>query len=108
MLCNVMQTNHIFRLCFLCSPLFFQVGFKHHKDYVSYTWAKQEESDYLRQEHNVRQETGNTYQREADLCKRRNEETAVTDPVFYIPTSTGYLFRGGVTKGGWGLHFGLL
>ncbi|KAM9446169.1 inositol polyphosphate 5-phosphatase K isoform 2-T2 [Clarias gariepinus] len=31
----------------------YKVGFKHHKDYVAYTWAKQEESDYLRQEHNV-------------------------------------------------------
>ncbi|XP_053466504.1 inositol polyphosphate 5-phosphatase K isoform X3 [Ictalurus furcatus] len=31
----------------------YKVGFKHHKDYVSYTWAKQEESDYLRQEHHV-------------------------------------------------------
>ncbi|XP_026872703.2 inositol polyphosphate 5-phosphatase K isoform X1 [Electrophorus electricus] len=29
----------------------YKVGFKHHKDYVGYTWAKQEESDYLRQEH---------------------------------------------------------
>ncbi|KAL7836422.1 hypothetical protein AOLI_G00277060 [Acnodon oligacanthus] len=31
----------------------YKVGFKHHKDYVGYTWAKQEESDYLRQEHQV-------------------------------------------------------
>ncbi|XP_076843244.1 inositol polyphosphate 5-phosphatase K isoform X2 [Brachyhypopomus gauderio] len=31
----------------------YKVGFKHHKDYVGYTWAKQEESDYLRQEHEV-------------------------------------------------------
>ncbi|XP_067293719.1 inositol polyphosphate 5-phosphatase K [Pseudorasbora parva] len=31
----------------------YKVGFKHHKDYVSYTWAKQEESDFLRQEHQV-------------------------------------------------------
>ncbi|XP_062874404.1 phosphatidylinositol 4,5-bisphosphate 5-phosphatase A [Trichomycterus rosablanca] len=31
----------------------YRVGFKHHKDYVGYTWAKQEESDYLRQEHHV-------------------------------------------------------
>ncbi|XP_030650238.1 inositol polyphosphate 5-phosphatase K [Chanos chanos] len=31
----------------------YKVGFKHHKDYVGYAWAKQEESDYLRQEHNV-------------------------------------------------------
>lgn len=30
-----------------------QVGFKHHKDYVGYVWAKQEESDFLRQEHQV-------------------------------------------------------
>uniref|UniRef100_A0A8C1KVH6 Phosphatidylinositol 4,5-bisphosphate 5-phosphatase A n=2 Tax=Cyprinus carpio TaxID=7962 RepID=A0A8C1KVH6_CYPCA len=29
----------------------YKVGFKHHKDYVSYVWAKQEESDFLRQEH---------------------------------------------------------
>ncbi|XP_072520851.1 inositol polyphosphate 5-phosphatase K [Salminus brasiliensis] len=31
----------------------YKVGFKHHKDYVGYTWSKQEESDYLRQEHQV-------------------------------------------------------
>ncbi|XP_002662241.3 inositol polyphosphate 5-phosphatase K [Danio rerio] len=31
----------------------YKVGFKHHKDYVAYTWAKQEESDFLRQEHQV-------------------------------------------------------
>ncbi|XP_048100165.1 LOW QUALITY PROTEIN: phosphatidylinositol 4,5-bisphosphate 5-phosphatase A [Alosa alosa] len=31
----------------------YKVGFKHHKDYVGYTWAKQEESDYLRKEHEV-------------------------------------------------------
>ncbi|KAL2092122.1 hypothetical protein ACEWY4_011920 [Coilia grayii] len=31
----------------------YKVGFKHHKDYVGYTWAKQEESDYLRKEHQV-------------------------------------------------------
>ncbi|XP_051981507.1 inositol polyphosphate 5-phosphatase K [Xyrauchen texanus] len=31
----------------------YKVGFKHHKDYVAYTWAKQEESDFLRQEHEV-------------------------------------------------------
>ncbi|KAI5625306.1 phosphatidylinositol 4,5-bisphosphate 5-phosphatase A, partial [Silurus asotus] len=31
----------------------YKVGFKHHKDYVGYAWAKQEESDYLRQEHHV-------------------------------------------------------
>ncbi|XP_051750981.1 LOW QUALITY PROTEIN: inositol polyphosphate 5-phosphatase K [Ctenopharyngodon idella] len=31
----------------------YKVGFKHHKDYVGYTWAKQEESDFLRQEHEV-------------------------------------------------------
>lgn len=31
----------------------YKVGFKHHKDYVGYVWAKQEEADYLRQEHQV-------------------------------------------------------
>ncbi|XP_016360925.1 inositol polyphosphate 5-phosphatase K [Sinocyclocheilus anshuiensis] len=31
----------------------YKVGFKHHKDYASYVWAKQEESDFLRQEHQV-------------------------------------------------------
>ncbi|XP_039875133.1 inositol polyphosphate 5-phosphatase K [Simochromis diagramma] len=31
----------------------FKVGFKHYKDYVGYVWAKQEESDFLRQEHQV-------------------------------------------------------
>ncbi|XP_058633590.1 inositol polyphosphate 5-phosphatase K [Onychostoma macrolepis] len=31
----------------------YKVGFKHHKDYVSYVWSKQEESDFLRQEHQV-------------------------------------------------------
>lgn len=31
----------------------YKVGFKHHKDYVGYTWAKQEESDYLRKEQTV-------------------------------------------------------
>lgn len=31
----------------------YKVGFKHHKDYVTYVWAKQEESDFLRQEHQV-------------------------------------------------------
>lgn len=30
-----------------------QVGFKHHKDYVGYVWAKQEEADFHRQEHQV-------------------------------------------------------
>lgn len=44
-----------------------QVGFKHHKDYVGYTWAKQEESDYLRQEHHVRHETLNTCRCEVEL-----------------------------------------
>lgn len=29
----------------------YKVGFKHHKDYVGYVWAKQEEADFLRQEH---------------------------------------------------------
>uniref|UniRef100_A0A3Q3FF00 Phosphatidylinositol 4,5-bisphosphate 5-phosphatase A n=1 Tax=Labrus bergylta TaxID=56723 RepID=A0A3Q3FF00_9LABR len=28
----------------------YKVGFKHHKDYVGYVWAKQEENDFLRQE----------------------------------------------------------
>ncbi|XP_068165997.1 phosphatidylinositol 4,5-bisphosphate 5-phosphatase A [Antennarius striatus] len=31
----------------------YKVGFKHHKDYVGYVWAKQEESDFQRQEHQV-------------------------------------------------------
>ncbi|CAG5923352.1 unnamed protein product [Menidia menidia] len=31
----------------------FKVGFKHHKDYVGYVWAKQEEADFQRQEHEV-------------------------------------------------------
>ncbi|XP_006789739.1 inositol polyphosphate 5-phosphatase K [Neolamprologus brichardi] len=31
----------------------FKVGFKHYKDYVGYVWAKQEESDFLRQEQQV-------------------------------------------------------
>lgn len=31
----------------------FKVGFKHYKDYVGYVWAKQEDSDFLRQEHQV-------------------------------------------------------
>ncbi|MEQ2315960.1 hypothetical protein AMECASPLE_027764 [Ameca splendens] len=31
----------------------YKVGFKHHKDYVGYVWAKQEESDFHRQEHEV-------------------------------------------------------
>lgn len=31
----------------------YKVGFKHYKDYVGYVWAKQEESDFLRQEHQV-------------------------------------------------------
>lgn len=30
-----------------------QVGFKHHKDYVGYVWAKQEEADFHRQEYQV-------------------------------------------------------
>ncbi|XP_061135326.1 inositol polyphosphate 5-phosphatase K isoform X3 [Syngnathus typhle] len=32
----------------------YKVGFKHHKDYVGYVWAKQEEADFHRQEHQVR------------------------------------------------------
>ncbi|CDR18849.1 unnamed protein product, partial [Oncorhynchus mykiss] len=32
----------------------YKVGFKHHKDYVGYVWAKQEEADYHRVEHEVR------------------------------------------------------
>ncbi|XP_013872784.1 phosphatidylinositol 4,5-bisphosphate 5-phosphatase A isoform X2 [Austrofundulus limnaeus] len=31
----------------------YKVGFKHHKDYVGYVWAKQEENDFYRQEHQV-------------------------------------------------------
>ncbi|XP_004072635.1 phosphatidylinositol 4,5-bisphosphate 5-phosphatase A [Oryzias latipes] len=31
----------------------YKVGFKHPKDYVGYVWAKQEEADFLRQEHEV-------------------------------------------------------
>ncbi|XP_056154975.1 phosphatidylinositol 4,5-bisphosphate 5-phosphatase A [Lampris incognitus] len=31
----------------------YKVGFRHHKDYVGYMWAKQEESDFHRQEHQV-------------------------------------------------------
>ncbi|KAF7669618.1 hypothetical protein LDENG_00166730 [Lucifuga dentata] len=31
----------------------YKVGFKHHKDYVGYVWAKQEEADFLQQEHQV-------------------------------------------------------
>eukprot|EP00066_Takifugu_rubripes_P008666 XP_003975008.1 PREDICTED: phosphatidylinositol 4,5-bisphosphate 5-phosphatase A-like [Takifugu rubripes] len=31
----------------------YKVGFKHHKDYVGYVWAKQEEADFHRQEHQV-------------------------------------------------------
>ncbi|KAL0979372.1 hypothetical protein UPYG_G00184220 [Umbra pygmaea] len=31
----------------------YKVGFKHHKDYVGYVWAKQEEADYHRVEHEV-------------------------------------------------------
>lgn len=67
---------------------------------MGYTWAKQEESDYLRQEHFVRQETLNTYQCEADLSFAE-EDTTVTDRVFQIPTCAGYLCGGGVTKGVW-------
>lgn len=29
------------------------MGFKHHKDYVGYVWAKQEEADFNRQEQQV-------------------------------------------------------
>lgn len=29
------------------------MGFKHHKDYVGYVWAKQEEADFQRQEQQV-------------------------------------------------------
>ncbi|KAM3867502.1 inositol polyphosphate 5-phosphatase K [Diretmus argenteus] len=31
----------------------YKVGFKHHKDYVGYIWAKQDEADYQRQEQEV-------------------------------------------------------
>ncbi|KAF1389174.1 hypothetical protein PFLUV_G00070710 [Perca fluviatilis] len=31
----------------------YKVGFKHHKDYVGYVWAKQEEADFNRQEQQV-------------------------------------------------------
>ncbi|KAM4617063.1 phosphatidylinositol 4,5-bisphosphate 5-phosphatase A [Polymixia lowei] len=31
----------------------YKVGFKHHKDYVGYVWAKQEEAEFQRQEHQV-------------------------------------------------------
>ncbi|KAF0033880.1 hypothetical protein F2P81_013946 [Scophthalmus maximus] len=31
----------------------YKVGFKHHKDYVGYVWAKQEEADFQRQEQQV-------------------------------------------------------
>lgn len=31
----------------------YKVSFKHHKDYVGYVWAKQEENDFHRQEHQV-------------------------------------------------------
>ncbi|XP_068460961.1 phosphatidylinositol 4,5-bisphosphate 5-phosphatase A [Clinocottus analis] len=31
----------------------YKVGFKHHKDYVGYVWAKQEEADFTRQDHQV-------------------------------------------------------
>ncbi|XP_034452780.1 inositol polyphosphate 5-phosphatase K [Hippoglossus hippoglossus] len=31
----------------------YKVGFKHHKDYVGYVWAKQEETDFQRQEQQV-------------------------------------------------------
>uniref|UniRef100_A0A665W5W6 Phosphatidylinositol 4,5-bisphosphate 5-phosphatase A n=1 Tax=Echeneis naucrates TaxID=173247 RepID=A0A665W5W6_ECHNA len=31
----------------------YKVGFKHQKDYVGYVWAKQEEADFHRQEHQV-------------------------------------------------------
>lgn len=31
----------------------YRVGFKHHKDYVGYVWAKQEENDFHRQEHQI-------------------------------------------------------
>ncbi|KAJ3604493.1 hypothetical protein NHX12_029233 [Muraenolepis orangiensis] len=31
----------------------YKVGFKHHKDYVGYVWAKQEELDFQKQEHQV-------------------------------------------------------
>ncbi|XP_034026234.1 phosphatidylinositol 4,5-bisphosphate 5-phosphatase A [Thalassophryne amazonica] len=31
----------------------YKVGFKHHKDYVGYVWAKQEEADFHRQEQEV-------------------------------------------------------
>ncbi|KAJ8401993.1 hypothetical protein AAFF_G00372280 [Aldrovandia affinis] len=31
----------------------YKVGFRHHKDYIVYVWTKQEESDYLTQEHQV-------------------------------------------------------
>ncbi|XP_034727648.1 phosphatidylinositol 4,5-bisphosphate 5-phosphatase A [Etheostoma cragini] len=31
----------------------YKVGFKHHKDYVGYVWAKQEEGDFNRQEQQV-------------------------------------------------------
>lgn len=81
--------NCIHQHCFLCNPFFFQVGFKHHKDYVGYTWAKQEESDYLRQEHHVRHETLNTCRCEVELSfseegRQSYLYSRVYSPVFCI------------------------
>lgn len=95
------------RIAFVSIPFYaihvFQVGFRHHKDYVAYTWAKQEESDYLRQEHHVRHETINTINTHTNMTcvSAEVKDTAVTDQLFYIPTCAGYLRRGRVTKGGW-------
>lgn len=43
--------NQVVTVCHCAAPP--QVGFKHHKDYVGYVWAKQEEADFHRQEHQV-------------------------------------------------------
>lgn len=44
-----------------------QVGFKHHKDYVGYVWAKQEEADFQRQEHEVRKTFMNIHLNESKI-----------------------------------------
>ena len=52
--CSDSLCSAIIMLCVcVCVCVCFQVGFKHHKDYVGYTWAKQEEADYLKKEQQV-------------------------------------------------------
>lgn len=73
------------------------MGFKHHKDYVGYVWAKQEEADFHRQEHQVIWTQPGAYWGMGFFLLFRNRQTCVfqvTFPEEELPKGSGDFILG--------------